>query len=79
VEGYVSTWEGRCYKDGIPDEVSRSLQLSHRVPSYKAVAMAILKNDLKLTTLGFSTKHSMWSDVLKAEKKKKEENQLNLF
>jgi hypothetical protein len=41
--------------------------------------MAILKNDLKLTTLGFSTKHSMWSDVLKAEKKKKEENQLNLF
>jgi predicted phosphoadenosine phosphosulfate sulfurtransferase len=49
------------------------------VPSYKAIVMAILKNDLKLTTLGFSGKHTVWADVLKAEKNKKESDQLDLF
>lgn len=79
MESYVSTWENRCYKDGIPDEVSSGLQLSHRVPSYKAIAMAILKNDLTLTSLGFSGKHTVWAEVLKSELNKKNSNQLDLF
>ena len=79
MEAYVSTWENRCYRDGIPDQVSKTLENSHRVPSYKAIATAILKNDLTLTSLGFSGRHSKWADVLKAEKAKKETNQLDLF
>lgn len=79
MEAYVSTWEDRCYSDGIPDEVSNLLQASHRVPSYKAIAILLLKNDLKLTGLGFSGTHSKWADILKSEIARKESDQLDLF
>ena len=46
VNFFVKEWEQRCYKDGIPDEVP--LEISHRAPSYKAIAMAILKNDVSI-------------------------------
>jgi predicted phosphoadenosine phosphosulfate sulfurtransferase len=58
-------WEGRCYKDGIPDEVSKRLSDSMRVPSYKAIAMAILQNDLALYTLGFQPVVSHWYRAVK--------------
>jgi predicted phosphoadenosine phosphosulfate sulfurtransferase len=50
---YQAIWKKRCYFDGIPDEVPAKVQLSFRAPSWKAVAMAILKNDHGLRTLGF--------------------------
>lgn len=34
-------------------------------PSYKAVAIAILKNDHNLISLGFSAPKSSWYDALK--------------
>jgi len=43
---------------------------SMRVPSYKAVAMAILNNDLHLYALGFQPHISHWCRVLKDEKEK---------
>ena len=79
MEAYVSTWENRCYENGIPDEVSSTLERSHRVPSYRALAIALLKNDLKLASLGFTGKHSKWADTLRSEKAKKETYQLDLF
>lgn len=36
-----------------------------RVPSYKAIAMAILQNDLALYTLGFQPVVSHWYRVVK--------------
>lgn len=72
-------WENRCYKDGIPDEVTHILEKSNRVPSYKAIAVCILKNDLMLTGLGFSGEYSQWSKVLKEEKAKKESKQIEMF
>lgn len=46
-------WERRCYQDGIPDELPHKLMQSLRAPSYKAIAMSILKNDLSLYSIGF--------------------------
>jgi len=61
---YVKEWQARCYDD-IPDEVSDGLMNSGRVPSYKAIAIAVLKNDLQLGALGFGRTHTHWYDILK--------------
>jgi predicted phosphoadenosine phosphosulfate sulfurtransferase len=50
-----------------------------RAPSYKAIAMAILKNDLQLKTLGFSGMHTDWYFMLKNEKAEKNNKQERLF
>lgn len=49
----------------IPDEVPAALMAEDLAPSYKAIAIAILKNDHYMTNLGFSPPHSMWYDTLK--------------
>lgn len=46
INKYLKTWEGRCYSDGIPDEVPSLLENTLRVPSYKAIAMALLRNNI---------------------------------
>lgn len=51
---YVSMWEGRCYFDGIPDEVPELLAKTNRAPSWKKIAICLLKNDMKLRGLGFT-------------------------
>lgn len=62
----MKTWEDRCYSDGIPDEVNFHLMDSGRVPSYKAIALAILNNDLHLYALGFQPHVSHWYKVVKS-------------
>ena len=62
----MKVWEERCYKDGIPDEIPKRLSDSMRVPSYKAIAMAILQNDLALYSLGFQPVVSHWYRVVKS-------------
>ena len=61
IEKYIKTWESRCYKNGIPDEVPK--EIFDKVPSYKAIAMAILKNDIGI--LGIEKPKSQWYSVLK--------------
>ena len=63
VRGYVEMWEKRCYKDGIPDEAP--FQLNDKIPSYKRICIALLKNDLNLTSLGFEPKQSKYYSMLK--------------
>ena len=58
VKDYVTTWESRCYFDGIPEELAAGIAKSGRVPSYKAIAIAILKNDHNFYSLGFSERPS---------------------
>lgn len=60
-------------------------------PSYKAIALCILKNDMNLTGLGLNIKKSQWYDALKLIELKKDNrlkkhkkkgihpNQLTLF
>lgn len=56
-------WEKRCYKKGIPDEAP--FQLKDKVPSYKRICLAILNNDLQLTSLGYEPKKSKYYSILK--------------
>jgi predicted phosphoadenosine phosphosulfate sulfurtransferase len=62
---YIETWEKRCYSDGIPDSIPEKLAKSGRAPSYKSIAMAMLRNDHNLEALGFSGKYSDWYSYYK--------------
>ncbi len=76
-------WEDRCYPSGIPDQVPFLLEKTGRAPSYKAIAICILKNDLKLKGLGFQEESKKWADDLYWESRRKEENkqsgQIDMF
>ena len=52
ISEYIKTWEQRCYVNGIQDEAPK--EIYDKVPSYKKIAMAILKNDTSLKGLGFT-------------------------
>jgi predicted phosphoadenosine phosphosulfate sulfurtransferase len=49
------------------------------VPSWKAVAMAILKNDLQFISLGFQPRSSAIYDALKREERDENTMQKRLF
>lgn len=54
VKQYIKQWESQGYSDGIPDEVPNVLMHENLAPSYKAICIAIMKNDTQLEFLGFS-------------------------
>ena len=80
---YVNLWEARCYSDGIPDSVPALLEKTGRAPSYKAIAICILNNDLKLKGLGFSDSGANWADKMYWEKRRIDDNstsgQIDIF
>lgn len=83
IEKYIVDWEKKCYFDGIPDEVELRLEQLNKVPNYKQICLAILKNDFQLETLGFSKNKSVFYSELKrieltAKGKIKTTNQLKL-
>lgn len=51
---YIARWEKQGYPNGIPDEAPPTLEDNRRVPSYRLICAAILKNDHTLQLLGFS-------------------------
>ena len=65
VNQYIKKWATCGYPDGIPDEVPDALMRLGLAPSYKAIAIAILKNDLQFLSLGFQPKQSNWYSALK--------------
>lgn len=50
----MRTWQARCYLHEIPDEVPVKVSASGRAPSWRAVAVALLRNDLHLYQLGYA-------------------------
>jgi predicted phosphoadenosine phosphosulfate sulfurtransferase len=62
---YIKEWETKCYFDGIPDEAPYELEIRNKVPSYRRIALAILKNDYSLKTLGYTPKKSKYYDFYK--------------
>lgn len=52
---------------------------SGRVPSYKAIALCLLKNDMQLRWIGFGRAESKTVETLIQIKKTSNENQLSLF
>lgn len=67
---YINQWENRCYFDGLPDEVPQRIQELNKAPSYKAICMAIMKNDHCLETLGFSRVKSHYYNIIKRDELK---------
>lgn len=62
---YIEQWRKRGYTSDIPDEVPMVLADKNLAPSYKAIAIAILKNDHSMQSLGFSPKKSEYYNILK--------------
>lgn len=68
IEKYINTWEKKCYFDGIPDEAPSRLEYLNKVPSYRKICIAILRNDVCLESLGYSkNKSSVYSDLKRIE------------
>lgn len=61
INKYIKMWERRCYSNGIPDEAPK--EIDDRVPSYKRIAIAILKNDLSY--IGIEPIKSEYYSILK--------------
>jgi predicted phosphoadenosine phosphosulfate sulfurtransferase len=51
VEEYIAKWTKQGYEKGIPEEVPQILSQEGLAPSYKAICLAILNNDITLKTL----------------------------
>lgn len=64
---YVIDWENKCYKNGIPDEAPLRLDQLNKVPSYKSIVRAIIKNDFQLKTLGFNPEKSLTYNEIKRQ------------
>ena len=64
VAEYVKKWSTRGYSDDISDEVP--VGIDDIAPSYKAIACALLKNDICLASLGMPAPWSEWYSTLKA-------------
>lgn len=75
VAEYIQMWEERCYQDGIPDELPPLLEKSQRAPSWKSIAMCLLKNDLNMHGLGFAPNVSPIYSILKREEISKRVNE----
>lgn len=65
IKKYIKTWKRRGYAPDIPDSVPESLLKLQLAPSYKAICLAILKNDHSMKSLGFTPKKSKWYNKLK--------------
>jgi predicted phosphoadenosine phosphosulfate sulfurtransferase len=65
VRQYIESWLVRGYERGIPDEVPMPLMRLGLAPSHRAIAEALLRNDMALLSLGFSPPRSEWYGALK--------------
>lgn len=77
VMDYERIWRDRCYSDGIPDEIPAKLAASGRAPSWKAVAICLLKNDTQLRGLGFGRQDSTIVEAIYSIEKSARSKQLS--
>jgi predicted phosphoadenosine phosphosulfate sulfurtransferase len=79
---YIQEWETKCYYNGIPDEAPHELEVRNKVPSYRKIAIAILKNDNSLKTLGLNTfiskYYSCYKKIEIEQRNKSKQLKLNL-
>ncbi len=65
IKMYVNKWKSQGYPNGIPDSADSRLESMNKVPSYRMICIAILKNDICLTSLGFSRPNCAEYNALK--------------
>jgi predicted phosphoadenosine phosphosulfate sulfurtransferase len=73
---YIKTWESQGYCDGIPDEVPNVLMELNLAPSYKAICIAIMKNDVQLQFLGYGKEKCNAYNAIKRNEINMRNNQL---
>jgi predicted phosphoadenosine phosphosulfate sulfurtransferase len=79
IEAYVQTWQQRCYRDLIPDDLPDGLLFSGRAPSWKAIAICLLQNDFRLHKLGYTTTPGEWAQAAIELSNRQESAQESLF
>ena len=82
IDAYIQVWENRCYPDSIPDDLPDGLLFSGRAPSWRAIALCLLNNDLRLHKLGYTTMPREWAQAaldLAARESKLPTAQIALF
>ncbi len=62
---YIEKWKQRGYENDIPDEADSNLEGMGKVPSYRMICKAIMKNDIALTSLGYTRPKCAAYGVLK--------------
>lgn len=68
IKKYIDKWEKNCYFNGIPDEAPVRLEQLNKVPSYRKICFAILKNDVSLKSLGIEQKKTpLYSELKRIE------------
>lgn len=65
INKYILNGKRQGYPEDIPDECPDVLMHLNLVPSYKAIAIAIMKNDHSMKSLGFTPKKSLYYNALK--------------
>lgn len=65
INQYINKWHSQGYENGIPDEAFPKFEALNKAPSYRNICRAILKNDVQLTTLGFSKESCESYNILK--------------
>lgn len=70
---WIKWWKERGYEEGIPDEAPYELEVGRRVPSWRRVCKALLRNDFWAKGLGFtqhkSTAYKQYLDLMERRKR----------
>ena len=77
IKQYINNWKKKGYPEDIPDKVPKVLMPKNLAPSYRAIAWALLNNDLHLEALGFTPPYSQYYDLLKSIEFKERANSKN--
>ena len=79
---FVRWWMDRGYPDGIPDEGDYDLEIAKKIPSWRRVCKALLRNDYWCKSLGFtqqkSAAYEKYLDLMRRRKQMKK-RQSDLF
>jgi predicted phosphoadenosine phosphosulfate sulfurtransferase len=76
---WIKWWEKRGYEKGIPDSAPYALETAKKVPSWRRVCKALLRNDYWCKGIGFSQhKSSGYKKYLELMRKRKKYNVMHL-
>lgn len=71
---WIKGWQGRGYRDGIPDEAPRSLEKKYWAPSWRRICKVLLRNDWWCKGLGGQQpKSAAYEKYLKLKRERKAE------
>lgn len=69
---YLKWYRERGYPEGVPDEADQRLERAGKVPSWREICRALLRNDYWCTGLGFSpTKTSAYSKYMELMRRRR--------